>query len=182
MENVVENEVVQTRPMATIERIIDIQPIPDADAIEVATVKGWKVVVKKDEFKVDDLVTYCEIDSFIPNSLAAFLSKGSEPREYNGVKGERLRTVRLRKQVSQGLILPLHPTCDMITSQLVEGLDVTTDLSIQKWEAPIATHLAGFTKGNFPSWGRKTDQERVENIIRDVFTDNVDSLFEITLK
>jgi RNA ligase (TIGR02306 family) len=47
------------------------------------------------------------VDSWVPHDLAPFLSKGKEPREFNGIKGERLRTVRLRGQISQGLILPL---------------------------------------------------------------------------
>ncbi|MFN6170260.1 MAG: RNA ligase (ATP), partial [Burkholderiales bacterium] len=71
---------------------------------EVATVGGWRVVVKKGEFAVGDLAVYCEIDSWIPHDLAPFLSKGNEPKEYNGVKGERLRTIRLRGQLSQGLL------------------------------------------------------------------------------
>lgn len=96
------------RKMATIRRISEINPIPDADAIEVAKIDGWNVVVKKGEYKVDDLVVYCEIDSWIPFELAPFLSKDKEPREYNGVKGERLRTVKLRGQVSSGLILKLE--------------------------------------------------------------------------
>lgn len=54
------------RKLASIVEINDIQPIPNADAIEVATVKGWKVVVKKGEFKVNDLAVYFEIDSFLP--------------------------------------------------------------------------------------------------------------------
>ncbi len=87
------------RKMATVRKIIEINPIPDADAIEVAVVDGWKVVVKKDEFNVNDIVVYCEIDSWIPFDLAPFLSKGKEPREYNGVKGERLKTVKLRGQI-----------------------------------------------------------------------------------
>lgn len=95
------------RKLATIRKITDLQPIPGADAIEVATVDSWKVVVKKGEFQLHDLVLYIEVDSWVPHELAPFLSKGQEPREYEGIKGERLRTVRLRGQISQGLILPL---------------------------------------------------------------------------
>lgn len=100
------------RKLASIRRIADIQPIEGADAIVVATIDGWKVVVKKDEFKVGDLAVYLEIDSWVPHELAPFLSKGSEPREYNGVKGERLRTIKLRGQVSQGLLLPMTTAFD----------------------------------------------------------------------
>lgn len=95
--------------MATIRRIDNIEPIPEADAIEVATVGGWKVVIQKGLYNIGDLVVFAEIDSWIPNEIAPFLSKGKEPREFNGVKGERLRTVKLRGTLSQGLILPLFP-------------------------------------------------------------------------
>jgi RNA ligase (TIGR02306 family) len=102
------------RKLATIRRIADIQPIEGADAIEVATVDGWKVVIKKNEFKVGDLAVYLEIDSWIPHELAPFLSKGQEPREYNGVKGERLRTIKLRGTTSQGLLLKIENCFDVI--------------------------------------------------------------------
>lgn len=96
------------RKLASIQKILDIQPIPGADAIEVAQINNWKVVVKKGEFAIGDLVVYFEIDSWIPHALAPFLSKGQYPKVYDGIEGERLRTVRLRGQVSQGLILPLR--------------------------------------------------------------------------
>lgn len=96
------------RKMASIRKIDAIGPIEGADAIEVATLGGWKVVVKKNEFNVGDLAVYCEIDSWIPTEIAPFLSKGKEPREYNGVKGERLRTVKLRGTLSQGLLLKIE--------------------------------------------------------------------------
>lgn len=152
------------RKMATVRRIDAINPIPDADAIEVASVGGWRVVVKKGEFAADDLAVYCEIDSWIPHELAPFLSKGTEPRTYDGVLGERLRTVRLRGQVSQGLLLPLEPTCARIESELFEGLDVSFPLNIVKWEAPIPAQLAGEVRGMFPGFIPKTDQERIQNL------------------
>lgn len=165
------------RRLATLRKISSIDPIHDADAIEVASIDGWKVVVKKDEFKVDDLVIYCEIDSWIPTEIAPFLSKGKEPREYNGVKGERLRTIRLRGQLSQGLILPI-PTGEHFDNgrlafeigmgTLKEGDDVSDILNIQKYEAPIPACLSGVVRGNFPSFFRKTDQERIQNLKKDL--------------
>ena len=154
--------------MATIRKIDAIGPIEGADAIEVATIGGWKVVVKKGEFAVGDLAVYCEIDSWIPTELAPFLSKGKEPREFEGIKGERLRTVKLRGQLSQGLLLPLEPTCANIESELFEGLDVSAPLNIIKWEMPINAQLAGVVRGNFPSLIPKTDQERVQNLVKEI--------------
>ena len=173
------------RKMATIRKIDNIEPIDGADLIQVATIGGWKVVIKKDEYKIGDLAIYFEIDSWIPTELAPFLSKGSEPRVYNGVKGEKLKTIRLKKQISQGLLLPTSIRGQFFeakTVALLEGADVTEELHIQKYEAPISANLAGLAKGNFPSFGRKTDQERIENLIHDVFVENKDSRFEISLK
>jgi len=153
------------RKLATIRKIAAIEPIEGADAIEVAVVDGWKVVVKKGEFQVDSLACYVEIDAWIPTELAPFLSKGKEPREFEGVKGERLRTVKLRGQLSQGLLLPIPEDTIKGAGHLVaEGLDLTEHLGILKWERPMNAQLAGMARGNFPSLVPKTDQERIQNL------------------
>lgn len=171
------------RKLASIRKIDAIDPIEGADAIEVATVGGWKVVVKKNEFAVGDLAVYFEIDSWIPVELAPFLCKGKEPREFEGVKGERLRTIKLRGQLSQGLLLPLEPTCANIESMLFEGLDVSVPLNILKWEKPMNAQLAGVCKGNFPSLIPKTDQERCQNLVKEIVAANeAGTRFEITEK
>lgn len=171
------------RKLASIRKIDSIDPIEGADAIEVATIGGWKVVVKKNEFNVGDLAVYFEIDSWIPTELAPFLSKGKDPREFEGVKGERLRTVKLRGQLSQGLLLPLEPTCKNIESELFEGLDVSVPLNVKKWEAVIPAQLAGQVKGNFPSLVPKTDQERAQNLVKEIVAANeAGTQFEITEK
>lgn len=171
------------RKLATIRKINEINSIPNANAIEVASVDGWKVVVKKGEFAVDDLACFCEIDSWVPHELAPFLSKGQEPKEYNGVKGNRLRTVKLRGQISQGLLLPISIVEDQVTTeyQVVEGANVTELLGIQKWEAPLPTQLAGEMRGLFPSFIPKTDQERVQNLTNEI-KQWKDLEFEITEK
>lgn len=158
------------RKLASIRKIDALQPIDGADAIECAVVGGWKVVVKKGEYKAGDLAVYCEIDSWIPTELASFLSKGKEPREYNGIKGERLRTIKLRGQLSQGLLLPISGTCDNIASMIMEDLDVSAPLNIQKWEPVIPAQLAGQMKGNFPAVIPKTDQERVQNLTKEIMS------------
>jgi RNA ligase (TIGR02306 family) len=166
------------RKLATIRKIAAIEPIEGADAIEVAVVDGWKVVVKKGEFAVDSLAVYLEIDSWVPTELAPFLSKGKEPREYEGVKGERLRTVKLRGQISQGLLLPVEQRheqfCGLLDMVVLgdkeevveEGTDVTEFLGIIKWERPMNAQLAGMARGNFPALVPKTDQERIQNLTR----------------
>lgn len=171
VENVQATAEVYKRKMATIRRVDEVGPIPDADAIEVATIGGWKVVVKKGEFRAGDLAIYCEIDSWIPHTVAPFLTKpGHFPKVYNEVEGQKLRTIRLRKQVSQGLLIPLSvlgcgsgydEPLDFMPEHF-EGEDVTELLGIQKWEAPPEFTSAD-ARGSFPSFIIKTDQERVQN-------------------
>jgi len=172
------------RKLASIRTIDSIAPIEGADAIEVATVGGWKIVVKKGEFAVGDLAVYLEIDSWVPTELAPFLSKGKEPREFEGIKGERLRTIKLRGQLSQGLLLPIPEDTIRGAGILIdEGLDVTDHFGIQKWERPMNAQLAGMARGNFPSLIPKTDQERVQNLVGEIrAATESGSLFEITEK
>jgi RNA ligase (TIGR02306 family) len=171
-----------TRKLASIKPITYIKPIEGADAIECAIVDGgWPVVVKKGEYKVGDVAIYLEIDSWVPHELAPFLSKGQEPREYNGVKGERLRTVKLRGQVSQGLLLPINLNSPL-ADQVSLGDDVTELLGIQKWEPPIPAQLQGTMKGNFPHFIPKTDQERCQNLRKDIFETHKDEIYEVTVK
>jgi RNA ligase (TIGR02306 family) len=180
------------RKLATIRKIDELNPIDGADAIECAVVGGWKVVVKKGEYSVGDLAVYLEIDSWVPTELAPFLSKGKEPREFEGIKGERLRTVKLRGQLSQGLLLPVEVDNGQFSGvvHLVkgdycveEGMDVSDVLGIIKWERPMNAQLAGMAKGNFPTLIPKTDQERVQNLKNEIAVAAEAGLqFEVTEK
>lgn len=155
------------RVMAWVAKIEKIEKHPEADALDICYVGGWKCITKLGEFQEGDFAVYCSIDSWIPHDIAPFLSKGKEPREYNGVQGEKLRTIKLRKQISQGLLLP--------TSILPQGLglyedgeDVSELLNIQKYDPPLPAQLAGVAKGNFPPFIPKTDQERVQNCYKHI--------------
>lgn len=157
------------RQLATIRKIEEIKPIEGADAIEAVRVDGWWVVAKKGEYQVGELAVYCEVDSWIPTEVAPFLTKpGQEPKEFEGVKGERLRTIKLRGQLSQGLLLSIKHCISVAgcTSAIQVGDDWTEHLGIKKWEKPIPAQLAGTVKGDFPSFIPKTDQPRIQNMKR----------------
>jgi RNA ligase (TIGR02306 family) len=155
------------RKLASIRKISDIQPIDGADMIELATVGGWKVVVGKDVgHKIGDIVIYCEVDSFLPiKDEFEFLRKSSY-KKMDDQEGFRLRTIKLRGQVSQGLIIPLNELLKYGVSadDVYEGLDVSGMLGIIKYEPPIPAELAGVVKGGFPSFIPKTDEERIQNL------------------
>jgi RNA ligase (TIGR02306 family) len=112
------------RYQAHVEKIISIAPIPDADRIEKATILGWEVVVqKKDGFKLGDLVVYIEIDSLLPdNANFEFM------RKYKF----RVKTIKLKNQVSQGLVIPISMLPNNI--QVKEGMDVSEILGITKYD------------------------------------------------
>ena len=156
------------RKLATIRKISDIKLIPNADSICGYLIDGWTVVDSIGKYEKDQLVVFLEVDSFVPHELAPFLSKGKEPREFEGVKGERLRTIKLRGQISQGLLLPISSCVEKqgCWSSLSEGDDVTEWLNIIKWERPMNAQLAGMARGNFPTLVPKTDQERIQNLTR----------------
>lgn len=114
--------------MAHIEEIVDVSPIEGADLIEVVAVLGWKCVAKKGDFKVGDKCVYVEIDSICPpTEMFKFL----KDRKY------RIRTIKLRKQISQGLALPIDDAIKaLIGGKDAIGDDVTEALGITKYESP----------------------------------------------
>lgn len=121
------------RVMAHIELINNITPIEGADNIEVAHVLGWQIVVRKAEnYSVGNKIIYVEIDSRCPSTAewAQFLA----PRNY------RVKTIKLRGQISQGLILPMSI---LPPGQYVVGQDVAKVLGIEKiqddYVAPTVT-------------------------------------------
>ena len=96
------------RKLASIQKIKEILPIEGADAIELAIVNGWKVVVAKNVgHQVGDFVVYCEIDSFLPIEPEFEFLRKSSYKKMGDQEGFRLRSAKIRGVVSQGLILPL---------------------------------------------------------------------------
>jgi RNA ligase (TIGR02306 family) len=152
------------RKLASVVKITNISPITGADNIVVAKVKGWSVVVKKGEFNVGDLAVYYEIDSFLPiRPQFEFLRKSSFKR-MGSTEGFRLKTIKLRNTLSQGLLTPIPEGI----SNPTEGDDLTEVLGIVKYEPPIPAQLAGQIKGNFPSFIPKTEEIRIQNFESEV--------------
>ena len=107
------------RKLASIQKIKKLEIIEGADAIEKAHVLGWQLVVKKDEFKIGDLCVYCEIDCLMPDKPEF---------EFLKTRKMRVRTIKLRGQISQGICFPLSILPPV--TKIEEGLDVTKLLGI----------------------------------------------------
>jgi RNA ligase (TIGR02306 family) len=145
------------RKLASIQTVKYVKPIPDADSIETVGVLGWEVVTKKGEFQPGDTCVFFEIDSLLPEVPEfEFLRKSCWN---DSLKKYRLKTVKLRKQLSQGLALPT--TVFPILAGLTAGADVTDLLNIEKYEPPIPAQIAGDARSF--SWPiSKTDETRVQ--------------------
>lgn len=167
------------RKLASIQKIVELRPIEKADAIEVAQVLGWECVVKKSEkFKVGDLVVYIEIDSIVPDKPEF---------EFLRDRKFRIKTIKLRGQVSQGLVLPLDilpdgdyqedddvtevigvkkydPQADVENKLMEQRLSVSNN-RINKFFARYAWYRKIFfkpQKGGFPKFIKKTDEDRIQ--------------------
>lgn len=174
-----------SRKLASVQRISNIRPIPDADSIEAVDVLGWTVVCKKGEFTVGDLVMYFEVDSWLDSTNPAFATFEERFTNWGTKRGMRLRTIKLRKQISQGLVLPLT-SFPSLPAKVQEGFDATELLGIEKWESleEQKSNSGGGIQGSkakqFPSFIRKTDQERVQNMLAELPKHSEG--FEITVK
>ena len=145
------------RKLASIQKVLEVNNIPEADQIEVLTILGWRVVAKKGEFKVGNQVIYFEVDSILKESAdIEFLRKSNF----------RIKTIKLRGQVSQGLCLPTSILPSAFSSGFdtgfIDGDDVTELLGVTKYEVQIPAQLAGIVKGSFPEFLHKTDEERIQ--------------------
>lgn len=177
------------RKLASIREIKEIRPIANADAIELVIVDGWQVIAKKGEFSPGEKCIYFEIDSVLPIHPAfEFLRKScyvkkdwiaaANPNNPTG-EGFRLRTIKLRGEISQGLVVPV---LNFFNIDYDVGEDVTELLNVIKWDPPVPAQLAGRAKGNFPAFIPKTDQERAQNMENRIFGKLLNEEFEVTLK
>ena len=142
---------VEMRKLASIQKIKALELIEGANAIEKAQVLGWQLVVKKGEYKEGDLCVYCEIDSILPDKPEFEFLK---PRKM------RIKTIKLRGQVSQGICFPLSIIPEGI--KIEEGFNLSEILGVKKFEPPIPACLEGKMKGRFPSFIPKTDEPRIQ--------------------
>ena len=170
------------RKLATIREITDIQPIEGRDRIVLATVDGWHVIVTKEDFNVGTKCVYCEIDSVLP-----------EKPEFEFLRSKkfRIRTMKMAGVISQGICFPLsilpvkkdgseyeigEDVTDIIgVKQYEETMDNDKEVAPSKSKKKYPAFLMRFkwfrklvlpkkTKGGFPPFISKTDEERIQNM------------------
>lgn len=162
------------RSLARVVLIDQLLPIEGADRIELAIVGGWQVVVQKGLYEVGVTpAVYFEVDSLLDterpyfNSLSTLSSKLLHV--VDGRTHARIKTMKLRKQLSQGFCVPLSET----GLKAAVGDDVTKALGVIKYEKAEESSMnntggmgvkSGKTALGFPKFIPKTDQTRVQNI------------------
>lgn len=157
-----ERERIKMRKLASIQRIWKIEPIPGADRIELAHVLGWQCVVNKGQFKPMDAAVYFEIDSFLPiRPEFEFLRQSSYKKTDIMGEGFKLRTMRFKGQISQGLLLPVSQFPE-IPGGLDIGADVTELLGVRKLEIEEKATTGGTVIGTLPYDIPHTDETRVQ--------------------
>lgn len=155
------------RKLASIQVVASVESIEGADAIEKVRVLGWWVVAKKGEYRPGDKIVYCEIDSLLPERPEFEFLRKSCHRAAIVAGGEvllpagfRIKTIKLRGQVSQGICFPLSVLPPGAPTE--EGADVTEALGVVKFELPVPAEMRGRVRGTFPSFVPKTDETRVQ--------------------
>lgn len=116
------------RALCTVARVKSINPIEGADKIVVAQVNGWQCVISKEEnVREGDLALYYSIDSIpdLEDPNCALVKK----------RGGRIKTMKLRGIISQGLLAPLSwmESRGYDISELNEGDDVTEQMGVTKF-------------------------------------------------
>lgn len=144
------------RKLASIQRVLELTPIEGADRIELAKVLGWNVIVEKGLYEVGGLCIYCEVDSLFPEK---------EEFEFLRSKNFRIKTMRMRGVISQGICFPLSI---LPKGEYVEDQEVTELIGITKYEPPTERESggpnAGHRQSTFPTFLIKTDETRIQTI------------------
>jgi RNA ligase (TIGR02306 family) len=153
--------------LATFETITEILPIVGADRIEIARVQGWQSVIRRGDYKVGDRIIFVPIDTVLtPAEWNKHLWDKNDP-----TKPIRVKTVRLRGAISQGLIFP----ASLVSAQEIwdhmddpdEDVSIAGMLGITKYEKQLHASLAGSAKGAFPSqFISKTDEDNLKSNTR----------------
>ena len=150
------------RKLASIQRIWKIEPIEGADRIELAHILGWQCVVNKGQFREMDLAVYFEVDSFLPIAPEFEFLRASSYRKTDIMgEGFRLRPMKFRGQISQGLLLPVS-AFPAIPADAELGTDVTEILGVKKWEIEERITTGGTMIGTLPYDIPHTDETRVQ--------------------
>ena len=120
----------------TVQEVDAIHPIPEADRIEMAQIRGFQCVVPKGKYAVGDRVAYIPEASLLSDEVAEFLGVLGK---LSGSQKNRVKATSFKGCLSQGLVYPAK-------DNWVLNQDVKDELGITKYEPPVPVHLKGEMK------------------------------------
>ncbi len=168
------------RALVSVRRIFSILKCENSDNLSIVRLSvlgnktkdcGWQVIINhtQEKYDIGDLVVFFEIDSVLPSNVKEFGFMAS--CKY------RVKTVKLRGHLSQGLILPIVKVREIMknmcskllltTNNCYEGQDLTSYLGVKKFVSSEESKLYNVneTRHTFPlDICEKTREERIQNI------------------
>lgn len=151
----------------SLERVEKIDEHPNAERLEIAQIKGWQVIVQKGRYTPGNLVVYIPIDSVLPHNLESLIFG---PDSKVKLHHSRVKTIKLRGAVSQGMVIPIDlalQACPNGTKfNLAEGEDLTDILGVKKYEPPapgFQSFRAARPKVSNPHFHKYTGIENFKN-------------------
>jgi RNA ligase (TIGR02306 family) len=147
---------------ASVEKILEVTPHPNADRLDLAKILGYQCVTQKGLYEAGQIVIYIRPDSLLPEEPWTV--------EYRKYSPSRIKAVKLRGEWSEGIIVMLHQLKDALPPEVyenhkmnLEGADVSEELKVTHWEPPLPQDQSA--KGLLPLGIPKTDEERWENMV-----------------
>ena len=119
---------------------IKVEKHPNADRIELARVGDYYSIIQKDAMKTGDLAAYIPEAAIVPDNIIADLNLEGR---LAGKNKNRVKAIRLRGVVSQGLVYPVGQDGTLMGKKVTEGDDVTELLGLKKYEPPIPSSMDG---------------------------------------
>jgi len=158
--------------LAEITPILEIKAHPNADRLEIAVIKGWQVVVQKDLLKVGENIVFIPPDCILPESLHTFLGItkycAELPKNQN-TKSRRVKAAKIRGIASYGTIMTISSFTKYMSGiynklykYLPNGLNITEDLEITKWNPPLKS-TQGDVHKDHPLFHKYTKIENIRN-------------------
>jgi len=147
--------------LASIEKIHTVVKHPNADALDIVGVLGYKAIVKRDQYKVSDLIVFIQPDTVLPDDTvwAAFYK----------AKSSRVKAVKLRGEWSMGIVESIENVFNIASKDIPdfkEGMEISQTIGVTKYEPPVPADLSA--KGLLPFGIPKTDEERYQNLGNDI--------------
>lgn len=163
------------RKLVTIRTINNFKDIPGRDRIILGFVDGWSIIIPVGMFTAGDKCVFFEPDAFLPDGDERWqFLVDKKPKEYGGVRGHVLKTMKMHGATSNGFVLPLSKFSEFganpaAIDEAGELIDYSAMLGVIKYDPPEDLNNTARTKGGWPAFLQKSDETRCQNLVSSIF-------------